>query len=74
MQTWVAQAAITKKVTFHTSRHSFACLALENGVDIFTVSKLLGHSRLETTLVYSKILDSKKREAVNKLPEIEVIQ
>jgi len=38
------------------------------------VSKLLGHSRLETTLVYSKILDSKKREAVNKLPEIEVIQ
>jgi len=73
MQTWVAQAGITKKVTFHTSRHSFACLALENGVDIFTVSKLLGHSRLETTLVYSKILDSKKREAVNKLPEIEVI-
>ena len=74
MQTWVAQAGITKRVTFHTSRHSFACLALENGVDIFTVSKLLGHSRLETTLVYSKILDSKKREAVNKLPEIEVIQ
>jgi integrase len=72
MQTWVAQAGITKRVTFHTSRHSFACLALENGVDIFTVSKLLGHSRLETTLVYSKILDSKKREAVNKLPEIEV--
>ncbi|NTV45248.1 MAG: site-specific integrase [Chlorobiales bacterium] len=72
LKTWVAQAGITKEITFHSSRHSFACLALENGVEIFTVSKLLGHSRLETTLVYLKLLDSKKREAINKLPEIEV--
>ncbi len=72
LHTWIAQAGIAKKATFHTSRHTFACLALENGVEIFTVSKLLGHSRLETTLVYSKILDSKKRQAVDKLPEIEV--
>lgn len=73
MKTWSAQAGITKKVTFHTARHTFATLALTSGAEIYTVSKLLGHSRLETTQVYAKIIDSKKTQAVNLLPEIEVM-
>lgn len=72
MKTWVAQAGITKKVTFHCARHTFATLMLSSGTDIYTVSKMLGHSRLETTQVYAKIIDQKKTDAVNNLPEIEV--
>jgi integrase len=46
---WVKRAEIGKKVSFHNARHSFATLSLTHGVDIYTVSKLLGHKRLETT-------------------------
>ena len=67
---WMMRAKITKDITFHCSRHTFAVLALINDVDIFTVSKLLGHSNLKTTQVYAKIIDIKKREAVNKIPNI----
>jgi integrase len=72
MKTWIAQAGIQKRITFHSSRHTFATLSLTSGADIYTVSKLLGHSRLETTQVYAKIIDRKKQEAVDLLPSIEV--
>jgi len=39
-------------------------------VDIYTVSKLLGHKNVETTAIYAKVIDEKKREAVMRLPEI----
>jgi integrase len=69
---WSKTAAIEKKVTYHTSRHTFATLLLTNGADIYTVSKLLGHKNIETTLVYAKIVDQKKNEAMAMLPLIEV--
>ena len=67
---WVAAAGITKHVTFHASRHTFAVMMLSLGTDIYTVSKLLGHRELSTTQVYARILDKAKREAVDKIPEI----
>ena len=72
MRTWASGTGINKKITFHTARHTFATLALTNGVEIYTVSKLLGHSRLETTQVYAKIIDAKKEDAVKMLPKIKV--
>jgi len=45
-------------------------LALENGADLFTVSKLLGHSDIQTTQVYAKATDSMKRKVVDNLPEV----
>ncbi len=67
---WVVAAGIAKKITFHCARHTHAILLLNSGVDIFTVSELLGHSEIKTTMVYAKIVDQKKREAVNLLPDI----
>lgn len=67
---WLLKAGITKKITFHCGRHTFAVLQLSLGTEIYTLSKLLGHSELRTTQIYAKIIDEKKREAVNKIPSI----
>jgi len=72
LKSWVKKAKIDKHVTFHCGRHTFAVNCLASGVDIFTVSKLLGHRDLKTTLVYAKVIDSKLNEAVNKLPAISI--
>ncbi|MFO8028980.1 MAG: site-specific integrase [Cyclonatronaceae bacterium] len=72
LQRWMMEAGITKKITFHCARHTFAILQLQYGADIYTVSKLLGHSELKTTQIYADIIDSKRREAVNRLNQIDL--
>lgn len=67
---WVFNAGINKDITFHSARHTFATMLLTNDVDIYTVSKLLGHKKLETTQVYAKIINQKMIEAVNKIPKL----
>ena len=46
---------LTKRVTVHTLRHSFATHLLESGVALPDIQKLLGHTRLETTMIYIHI-------------------
>ena len=60
-------AGITKRVSFHSARHTFATLLLTYGTDLYTVSKLLGHANIKTTQIYAKVIDEKKAEAVNLL-------
>lgn len=67
---WVKSAGIDKHITFHCARHTFAMMMLDLGVDLYTVSKLLGHKSIETTQVYAKILDKNKKAAVERIPTI----
>lgn len=70
LRTLVKNAGITKRVSFHVSRHTFATLTLTYGADLYTVSKLLGHCNIRTTQIYAKIVDENKRKAVNLIPKI----
>ena len=64
---WIGAAGITKDITFHCFRHTFATLQLSKGTDIYTVSKILGHRELKTTQIYANIIDQTKREASDKI-------
>ena len=68
LQRWALNAGITKQFSYHASRHTFALMMLDLGVDIYTVSRLLGHHDVKTTQIYAHILDTKKRDAVEKIP------
>jgi integrase len=70
---WVwKDAGIQKHITFHCSRHSFATILLSNKVDLPTVGSMLGHKDLKTTMIYAKIVDSERNNAVSVLPQIEI--
>jgi site-specific recombinase XerD len=58
-----ARAKISKKLTPHVFRHTFATLAMENGADLADVQTLLGHENPSTTLVYSQVSEERKKQA-----------
>ena len=62
---WIEASGITKHITFHCFRHTYATLQLSNGTDIFTVSKMLGHTNVRTTQRYTKVVDEKKENAAD---------
>ena len=64
---WIGAAGITKDITFHCFRHTFATLQISKGTDIYTVSKMMGHRDLKTTQIYAKVIDQAKREAADKI-------
>ena len=73
------KSKIKKHFTFHTARHTCATLLIHQGVAITTVQKLLGHTSVKTTEIYSEVLSStivkdlkavKKKKSVNKFPII----
>jgi integrase len=67
LQQWAMKAGISKTITFHCARHTYATLQLTLGTDIYTVSKLLGHKDLKTTQIYAKVIDERKTLAATKI-------
>lgn len=60
---------IDKNLTYHISRHTFATMAISNGMPIETVSKILGHTNITTTQIYAKILTKKISSDLSALEE-----
>ena len=67
LRRWVLAAGITKDITFHCARHSYAVIQISLGTDIYTVSKMLTHKNVSTTQIYADLVNSKKRETANKI-------
>lgn len=64
---WIGASGITRNITFHCFRHTFATLQLASGTQITTIQKMLGHKDIATTMVYAKTLEEAKREAAEKI-------
>lgn len=67
VKAWVSRAKIKKKITWHNLRHSFGTNLILSGVDLFTTSKLLGHSSTKHTLRYIRPSEELKNIAIEKL-------
>ncbi|MDR0635821.1 MAG: site-specific integrase [Treponema sp.] len=73
LKDWAKKAGLKKTIGWHTARRTFATMALENGADIYTVARLLGHTSISSVAKYAKVTDKLRMNAVNALPEIEII-
>ena len=67
LKDWIKKAGITKHITFHCFRHTYATLQLAAGTDLYTISKMLTHSNLSTTQIYADVVNGLKREASEKI-------
>jgi integrase len=62
---WVLAAGIEKHVTFHTMRHTFATLQLLANTNIKTLSEMLGHADINTTMIYAHVVNASRRDAAD---------
>ena len=67
---WGKRAGIEKHLIFHMSRHTCATMLLYYGADLYTVSKILGHTSIKSTQIYAKVVDGMKRRAVDNVPDV----
>ena len=70
LRQWMLNANIKKHITFHCARHTFGCLLVENGINLFVVKKLMGHQKIETTLQYIDKANIDAKAAIDSLPKI----
>lgn len=66
----VKKSGLTKSISFHVARHTFATWLITRGVDIYTVQQLMGHRDINSTMRYAKVISEKKRQSVERLPDV----
>ena len=67
LKNWLKDAGITKKISFHCSRHTFGSLQVDAGTSVYTVQHMLGHKNVSTTQIYANMADESKRESVKRI-------
>ena len=72
IQVAVQRAGLTKPISAHTFRHSFATHLLQRGTDIRTIQQLLGHNDVATTMVYTHLLQQGGQGVPNPLDDLGV--
>jgi len=69
LKKWGEDAGLSKSIGWHIARHTDATQLLESGADVYTVMKLLGHTKIETTMKYAAVTNQKRQSAVDNLPD-----
>ena len=67
LKNWLKAAGITKKISFHCSRHTFGSLQVDAGTSVYTVQHMLGHKNVSTTHIYATMADDSKCESVQRI-------
>ena len=67
LKRWLEDAGITKRITFHCFRHTYAVLQLASGTNIYTLSKMMLHKSIRSTEVYLDLLEETKLETVGRI-------
>ncbi|WP_081584301.1 tyrosine-type recombinase/integrase [Alistipes communis] len=67
LKRWLREAGITKRITFHCFRHTYAVLQLANGTDIYPVSKMLTHKHVSTAEIYLELLEDTKTQTLGRI-------
>ncbi len=67
LKNWIKAADITKRISFHCSRHTFGSLQVDAGTSVYTVQHMLGHKNVSTTQIYANMADESKRESINRI-------
>lgn len=70
LKRWVKAAGIDKTISFHVARHTFATMTLTAGGDLYTTSRLLGHTNIHSTEIYADVVMERRTQAVNLLNAI----
>jgi integrase len=69
---WMKNAGVERHITFHAFRHTFATLQISFGTDIYVLKELLAQKNVQTTQIYARVLDEKKKEATGRIPEVDL--
>lgn len=70
MLKWGKKAGLQQRLHFHAGRHTFATIGLTHDIDVYTMKEFLGHSKIDMTMKYAKIVKSKKDKEIAKFPTL----